>query len=95
MPHPGPVGGIQLGDQLGDRLPAAGELQGDRPPLGPGVPVLGEWNLDVGRTVRAVRQRETTLSLDFEDGGTLEIVTAEPTSSVMVRDKEQRLEYAD
>jgi hypothetical protein len=48
-----------------------------------------------GGTVKAVRQQDTRLSLDFEEGSTLEIQTAEPTSSVMVRDKEHKLEYAD
>jgi hypothetical protein len=51
------------------------------------VPVKGK--------VRAVRQKDTTLNLDFEDGSTLEVTTAEPTSSVMVRDKNHALEYAD
>jgi hypothetical protein len=48
-----------------------------------------------GGTVKAVRQQDTTLNLDFEDGGTWEIQTAEPTASVMVRDKNHTLEYAD
>ena|SRR5437899_5940634 len=48
-----------------------------------------------GGRIRAVRQQGTTLALDFEDGGTLEIQTAAPASSVLVRDKEQTLEYAD
>ncbi len=49
----------------------------------------------MGGKVKAVRQQGTTLNLDFEDGGTLEIQTAEPTASVMVRDKNRQLEYAD
>src|SRR5437867_1443838 len=48
-----------------------------------------------GGRIRAVRQQDTTLSLDFEDGATLEIQTAAPASSVLVRDKEHTLEYAD
>lgn len=48
-----------------------------------------------GGTVKAVRQAGTTLSLDMEDGSTVEIETAEATSSVMVRDKNHALEYAD
>lgn len=48
-----------------------------------------------GGTVQAVRQQGTTLSLDFAGGGTLEIPTAEETSSVMVRDKNGAMEYAD
>src|SRR5438105_3520141 len=49
----------------------------------------------VGETIQAVRQQDTKLSIDFEDGKTLEITTAEPTSSVMLRDKNGVLEYAD
>jgi hypothetical protein len=48
-----------------------------------------------GSTVKAVRQQGTTLSLDMETGNTLEIQTAEETSSVMVRDKNGVMEYAD
>ncbi len=48
-----------------------------------------------GGTVKAVRQQDTRLDLDFEDGSTLELTTAEATSSVMVRDKNHVLEYAD
>jgi hypothetical protein len=35
------------------------------------------------------------LSLDFADGSTMQIMLAGPTSSVMVRDKDRKLEYAD
>ncbi len=48
-----------------------------------------------GGTVKAVRQQGTTLALDFEAGGTMEIPLAEETSSVMVRDKGGAMEYAD
>jgi uncharacterized protein YjlB len=48
-----------------------------------------------GGTVKAVRQQDDRLHLDFEDGGTWEIQTAEPTASVLVRDKDHTLEYAD
>ncbi len=48
-----------------------------------------------GGTVRAVRQQGTRMNLDFENGSTMEIHLAEETSSVMVRDKEGKLEYAD
>jgi hypothetical protein len=48
-----------------------------------------------GRTVKAVRQTDDLLDIDFEDGSTLEIRLKEPTSSVMVRDKEHKLEYTD
>ena len=45
--------------------------------------------------IKAVRQEDTTLHLDYEDGHTWTITTAEPTSSVLVRDKNHTLEYAD
>jgi hypothetical protein len=45
--------------------------------------------------VKAVRQKGTTLNLELEDGSTVAIATAEETSSVMLRDKNQVLEYAD
>lgn len=48
-----------------------------------------------GRTVKAVQQTDDVLNLDFEDGSTLQIQLKEATSSVMVRDKENKLEYAD
>jgi len=48
-----------------------------------------------GGTVKAVRQADTTLTLDFENGSSLAITTAEATSSVMVRDKNHAMEYAD
>jgi hypothetical protein len=46
-------------------------------------------------TVKAVRQKDTQLSLDLEEGSTLEVTTVEPTASVMVRNKEHIMEYAD
>jgi hypothetical protein len=48
-----------------------------------------------GGTVLKVRQKDNELDLDMEGGPTLKIQTAEPTSSVMVRDKAGKLEYAD
>ena len=48
-----------------------------------------------GGTIKAVRQAGTTLALDMENGGTMEIQTAEETSSVMVRDAHGAMEYAD
>jgi hypothetical protein len=42
-----------------------------------------------------LRQRQFCINLDLEDGGALEIRTAEPTASVMVRDRNHQLEYAD
>lgn len=48
-----------------------------------------------GGKIKAARQQDTTLELDFESGGSLPITLAEATSSVMVRDKNHALEYAD
>ncbi len=48
-----------------------------------------------GGKVAAVRQQGTRLELDFAGGGTLEIPLAEETSSVIVRDKNNVMEYAD
>lgn len=48
-----------------------------------------------GAVVHTVRQADTTLILDFEGGATMQITTAEETSSVMVRDRAHMLEYAD
>ena len=62
------------------------------PAAGPGAPGPVQ---PVGRTIRAVRQQDTTLDLDLDDGSTWQITTAEATSSVMVRDKSHALEYAD
>jgi hypothetical protein len=55
----------------------------------------GSNSAATGGTVRAVRQAGTRLDLDFEGGGALEITTAEETSTVMIRDKDGVLEYAD
>ena len=46
-------------------------------------------------TVKAVRQQGTPLSLDTENGSTLDTPTAEETSSVMVRAADDAMEYAD
>ncbi len=60
------------------------------------VKTAGSSNSGVsGQTIKAVRQQDTTLSLDFENGTSLDIQTAEATSSVMVRDKNHVMEYAD
>jgi hypothetical protein len=48
-----------------------------------------------GRVVDTVQQSGTNLSICFKDGSTLTIKLAEPTSSVMVRDAQNKLEYAD
>lgn len=48
-----------------------------------------------GGVVKGVRQAGTTLDLDFDNGSTMTIPLAEETSSVMVRDKNHVMEYAD
>jgi hypothetical protein len=48
-----------------------------------------------GRTVKGVRQTDDVLNIDFEDGSTLQVQLKEATASVMVRSKENKLEYAD
>jgi hypothetical protein len=47
------------------------------------------------RQIEKVRQEDATLHLDFADGSTMQIMLAGPISSVMVRDKDGKLEYAD
>lgn len=58
------------------------------------APQVGE-NVGAAGPVEAVRQTGTLLRLDFNDGTVLDVPTAEVTSSVMVRDKNHALEYAD
>ncbi len=48
-----------------------------------------------GSKVQKVRQEGTEFDLDLEGGLTVKITTAEETSSVMLRDKAGKLEYAD
>lgn len=48
-----------------------------------------------GRAVSAVRQDGAVLHLDFVDGSSMQVKLADPASSVMVRDKDGKLEYAD
>ena len=55
-------------------------------------------NTNLGATggkVTKVRQQGTDLILDLEGGGSVPITTAEVTSSVMIRDKAGKMEYAD
>ncbi len=47
------------------------------------------------RRVQKVRQSGALMNLDFEDGSTAEIQLAEATSSVMLRNSQGVLEYAD
>lgn len=48
-----------------------------------------------GGKILKVRQGGTELDFDLEGGSTVTIQTAEETSSVMLRDKAGKLEYAD
>ena len=48
-----------------------------------------------GGKVAKVRQQGTDLILDVEGGGSVQIATAEATSSVMLRDRAGKMEYAD
>jgi hypothetical protein len=47
------------------------------------------------RTVKAIRQQDNVMHLDFADDSTVAIELAGPTASVMVRDHDNKLEYAD
>lgn len=48
-----------------------------------------------GGKILKVRQEGTDLELDLEDGGSVQIVTSEATSSVMFRDKDGKFLYSD
>ena len=48
-----------------------------------------------GRVVKSVQQSDIDMVIQFEDGSTLHIKLAETTSSVMVRDTKNAMEYAD
>jgi hypothetical protein len=47
------------------------------------------------RAISGVRQDGPTLNLDFADGSTLQIKLADAASSVMLRDKQGKMEYTD
>ncbi len=49
----------------------------------------------VGRTVKATRQGGIEMDLDMQDGTSVGVTLAEETSSVMLRDANGELEYAD
>jgi hypothetical protein len=58
------------------------------PPGAPApAPLLGR--------VRAVRQTDTELRIDYEDGGTLALAPLGPSASVLLRARDGTLEYAD
>ena len=60
------------------------------------VKIAGSTNTAMtGGKVKAVRQQGTRFDLDFENGSTWELPLAAVTSSVMVRDKNHGMEYAD
>ena len=48
-----------------------------------------------GGTIEKVRQQDNELDLDMVGGSTLTIQMEAPTSSVMVRDKNGKLQYTD
>ena len=48
-----------------------------------------------GRAVANVGQTDEELTIQFADGSIMHIKLAEPTSSVMVRDGHNKMEYAD
>lgn len=48
-----------------------------------------------GGTVKSVMQGDTTITLQFEDGSKMDIPLAEASSSVMLRGKDNLMEYAD
>ena len=52
-------------------------------------------NVIKGRKVQTIQQSDTDLIVQFEDGSTMHVKIAEPTSSVMVRDAQNKMEYAD
>jgi hypothetical protein len=54
--------------------------------------VQDQWQ---NRTIKKVRQKDTLLNLDFMDQTTLAILLAESTASVLLRDHNGVLEYAD
>ncbi len=56
---------------------------------------LGSYKSFEARSVIRVRQTGPAMTIDFADGDSLEIALAEASSSVMLRDKDRVLEYAD
>ena len=54
------------------------------------------WQGDVAqRTIRGVRQTDEVISFDFTDKSSMDVRLAEPGSSVMLRDGQGVMEYAD
>jgi hypothetical protein len=52
-------------------------------------------NVIQGRKIQAVQQADRDLTIQFEDGSAVHIRLAEPTASVLVRDAQNKMEYAD
>ena len=52
-------------------------------------------NVIKGRKIQAVQQADRDLTIQFEDGSAVHIKLAEPTASVLVRDAQNKMEYAD
>jgi hypothetical protein len=48
-----------------------------------------------GRTVKSIRQKGTAMTIIFDDDASASIALAEATSSVMLRDANGVMEYAD
>ena len=48
-----------------------------------------------GRQIQAAQQADRDLTIQFEDGSAVHIKLAEPTASVMLRDAQNKMEYAD
>ena len=65
----------------------------DAPKVAANAPVANAP--DVTGMVKEVMQNDTTLVLQFEDGGPMEIALAEASSSVMLRAQDETMEYAD
>lgn len=55
----------------------------------------GELPTWQGQTVKRIRQQKTLMLVDFADDSTLNVTLAEAMSSVMLRDKQGVMEYAD
>jgi hypothetical protein len=52
-------------------------------------------NVIKGRKIQAVQQADRDLTIQFEDGSMVHVKLAEPTASMMVRDAQNKMEYAD
>ena len=45
--------------------------------------------------MKSAEQNDTNLIIQFEDGSTMHVKMAEPTASIMVRDTQNKMEYAN